>query len=263
MQITVGGARLDYDDNGDGLPIVLLHGFPLDRSIWEEQLSTLIPMCRVILPDLRGCGASDFGDAPVSVERLAADLAAVLDAARIDRAVIVGHSLGSYVAFAFLRAYRSRVAGFALVGGHAAADTPELIPGREQLALAAERDGIKPVIDAYLPRYFSPHFYDEAPAMIERAREIMQRLQPRAAAALIRAMRDRPSSEDLLDTIDVPSLVVAGAADSWITPESLRRAASRMHARYERYERCGHMPMMEEPERTGHALGELMRACAK
>ena len=132
----------------------------------------------------------------------------MLDAARIDRRGHRRHRRQLAPHSRFCARIANASPKLALVGGHAAAETAALIPDAT-VGAAAERDGIAPVIDAYLPRYFSPHFYDDAPEMIERARSIMQQLSPRAAAALIRAMRDRPSSDDLLDSIDVPALVIA------------------------------------------------------
>ncbi|HLI95248.1 MAG TPA: alpha/beta fold hydrolase, partial [Candidatus Baltobacteraceae bacterium] len=94
---------------GSGDPIVLIHGFPVTRDVWDAQAARLASRMRVIRPDLRGMGRSSVPDGPYLMETLAGDVAAVLDALGIDRACIVGHSLGGYVAMAFCRMYSERV----------------------------------------------------------------------------------------------------------------------------------------------------------
>lgn len=259
MQRTIDGLRLAYDDAGSGTPLVLLHGFPLDRSIWDAQVPALSRKCRVIRPDLRGAGESARGAGPALMETLAGDLAGLLDALDVERAIVAGHSIGSYVALAFFRMYAERVIGLALVAGHVAADTPALLPGRDVLAARVEAGGMQPAIDAYWPRYFNPRFYTDDVPLVERARAIMARQDGAGAAALIRGMKERIGSEDLLEDIAVPSLIVAGETDDWITPESLRATAAAIaDCEYVMLAGVGHMPMMEAPGATTAALERLV-----
>ena len=137
MIATIDGRRIGYDDSGGpGVPVVLLHGFPLDRTIWDEQVAALVNAgARVIRVDLRGCGESEPSDGPALMEALAGDVAGVLDALNVERAALVGHSIGGYVALAFFRMYEERVAGLALVASHVAEDA-----GRNPNADAAQRE---------------------------------------------------------------------------------------------------------------------------
>src|ERR1700681_3415798 len=124
MILTIDGRRIGYDDSGGaGVPVVLLHGFPLDRTVWNEQLAALAAAgARVTRGDPRGCGESEPSDGPALMEALAGDVAGVLDALQVERAALVGHSIGGYVALAFFRMYEERVAGLALVASHVAED---------------------------------------------------------------------------------------------------------------------------------------------
>ncbi len=101
MQARIDGVRIGYDDEGTGIPMVLLHGFPLDRTIWEEQAARLAQRARVIRVDLRGAGESMPGEGPALMETLAGDVAGLLDHLKIERAIICGHAFGGYVALAF------------------------------------------------------------------------------------------------------------------------------------------------------------------
>lgn len=265
MQKTIEGVRLAYDEAGSGeMTLVLLHGFPLDRTIWDAQMAPLARHARVIRADLRGSGESGLGTGPALMETLAGDLYGLLDALDVGRAIVVGHSIGSYVALAFFRMYAERVAGLGLVGGHVAADTPALLPGRDLLAARVAAEGIEPAVEAYWPRYFNPRFYKEDAALVAHARAIMRRQNPAGAAAHIIGMKERVGSEDLLEDIHVPALVVAGASDDWITPESLERtSAAIVDSEYVLLPAVGHMPMMEAPEETTAALERLVARCGR
>src|ERR1700686_1711658 len=142
MTTLIDGRRIGYDDSGgSGVPIVLLHGFPLDRSVWDEQVAALHD-ARVVRIDLRGCGESEPSDGPALMEALAGDVAGVLDALGIERAAIAGHSIGGYVSPAFFWMYAQRVAGLAPVASHVAADASRTNGSEEQRALAGGRDAL-------------------------------------------------------------------------------------------------------------------------
>ena len=268
MKLTIEGRRIGCDDTGgSGVPLVLLHGFPLDRTIWDEQLPALAA-ARVVRIDLRGCGESEASDGPALMDALAADAAGVLDALGIERAAFAGHSIGGYVMLAFFRMYAERVAGLALVASHVAADAsgaataganPEqraLAGGRDALAAQLEAEGtMEPAIASYLPRYFAPGVYRERPELVARARAVMERQDPRGCAQLVRGMQQRVGSEDLLEDIAVPALVVAGAEDAYLRPGTLRDTASRIAgATFVELAGVGHLPMYEAPAATNAAL---------
>jgi pimeloyl-ACP methyl ester carboxylesterase len=264
--LTIDGRRIGYDDSGGpGTPVVLLHGFPLDRGVWDEQMPALGAM-RVIRVDLRGCGESEPSDGPALMEVLAADVAGVLDALQVERAALAGHSIGGYVALAFFRMFAERASGLALVASHVAEDAGanpnadpaqrELAAGRNALARRLETEGsMDAVIESYLPRYFAPRVYGDRPELVERARAMMARQNPGGCAQLVRGMQQRLDSHDLLEDIDVPALVIAGGADSYLDARTLRETASAIRgAEFVLLEDVGHLPQWEAPERTADAL---------
>jgi pimeloyl-ACP methyl ester carboxylesterase len=275
VTIEIDGRRIGYDDSGGGgIPLVLLHGFPLDRSIWDEQLATLRSDARVIRIDLRGCGESEPGEGPALMEMLAGDVAGVLDALRVERAALAGHSVGGYVALSFFRMFAERVAGLALVASHVSADAsnaPNADPA--QRALAASRDALADrlehegamdaAVESYLPRYFAPATYRERPELVERARAIMSRQNPRGCAQLVRGMKERLDSHDLLPDIAVPALIVAGAEDAYLRPATLRETAEAIAgAEIVVLDDVGHAPMLEAPAATAAALARLAQRAA-
>ena len=266
MLVTIDGRRIGYDDSGgSGVPLVLLHGFPLDRTVWDEQLPALAGT-RVIRIDLRGCGESEPSEGPALMEVLAGDVAGVLDALHVERAALAGHSIGGYVALAFFRMFAERVAGLALVASHVAEDAGrnpsadpaqrELAAGRDALAERLESDGtMDAAVESYLPRYFAPRVYRERPEIVERGRVVMQRQNPGGCAQLVRGMKQRLDSHDLLADIVVPALVLAGGADSYLDARTLRETAAAITgAEFVALDDVGHLPMWEAADATSGAL---------
>jgi 3-oxoadipate enol-lactonase len=252
------GARIDVRvDGSDGNAVVMIHGFPLTRDIWNAQAEALARTHRVVLPDLRGMGASSVPDGPYLMETLASDVAATLDALAIERAALVGHSLGGYVALAFARMYTERVTHLALVCSRIAADTQEIAENRRKSADSIERDGALP--QEMVARLLAPETLSQHQEVAQRAVEISRRIDPRGAAAMLRGMAMRVASDDIAPDLDIPVLVVAGARDA-VIPMEEARAVTRAFpkGRLAICERSGHLPMLEEPDRVSEALAELL-----
>ena len=259
MHIPIDGGRLHYTDAGCGETLMLLHGFPLDHRSWQTQAAELSQSYRVICPDLRGSGQSSVTPGPYLMDALAGDILDLMDALHIERAAFAAPSIGSYVQAAFFRMYSERVSGFALVAGNTFADTPAIYAGRGPLADRAEREGMQPIVDAYLPRYYAPHFATERPDLIEEGRRWMSEQSAAGAVAQIRGMAERVSADDLLEDIHVPALVLAPSDDSWIPVAHLRGVADQlMDCEFLEVSACGHMPMREHPAIVTAALRRLM-----
>lgn len=261
MRIPVDDATIDVLSEGSGDAIVLIHGFPLTRDIWDAHAPQLAQHARVIRPDLRGMGASSAPDGPYLMEALAGDIAAVLDALGVERAAIVGHSLGGYVAMAFCRMYTERVTRLALVCSKLAADAPQVAASREDLADRAEReDSIDAIVESYLPRLFAPATLASRAPAVDRVRAIARKNSVKGAAAMLRGMAQRVDACDIAEELQMPVLVAAGGADQVVSldeAELVRRAFP--HAELQVLGASGHVPMMEEPEAFGEVLARFLR----
>jgi 3-oxoadipate enol-lactonase len=263
MEKTIDGVRMAFDEAGSGEVVVLLHGFALDRTIWDAQFAALARICRVIRVDLRGSGQSGPGSGPALMETLAGDVFGLLEALRVDRAIIAGHSMGGYVALAFFRMYAERVAGLALIASRVHADPPDRRPQRDAMIAGLTGRGIGVVEEELLPRLFCPASLARDPGMVDGVRAIIARQDPGQAAAQVIGMKERVSSEDLLDDIRVPTLIFAGEADAMIPIAAARASAAALSdCTFVRQPACGHMPMLEAPAATTAALEELVRRCA-
>lgn len=249
---------LAHAEVGRGLPVVLLHAFPLNRSMWDPQIAALFGECRCIAPDLRGFGDSPRGG-PHTMDRYADDVAALLDALQIDRAVIAGLSMGGYVALALWRRHRTRIRALVLADTRASADTAEGAQKRIDLIAVARSQGVGAVIDKQLPGLVGKSTREKQPDLVERIRSIMARSSVEGIVGGLEAMRTRPDSTDLLAGIDVPTLIVVGAEDT-VTPLKDARA---MHAaipssRLEVIPEAGHLSNLERPAAFNTALSDFV-----
>ena len=249
MRVTTDDAVIDIETTGKGNAIVLIHGFPLTRDVWDAQAAELAKIAFVIRPDLRGMGRSSVPDGPYLMETLAADIAAILDALGIERAALAGHSLGGYVSLAFARMYTERTERLALVCSRLAADSEQTARAREELADRAERENsMDVVVEAYVPR-LSACGATANEAVISRAEELARRTSPRGAASMLRGMAQRADSYDITEDLAMPVLIAAGAADRNIPLEEAQEMQRAFpNATLKTLDHSGHLPMLEEPE---------------
>ncbi len=236
--------------------VVMIHGFPLTRAIWKAQAEALASAWCVLRPDLRGAGKSSVPDGPYLMERLAADIAGLLDALALERVVLIGHSMGGYVALAFARMFTERLTRLALVASRLRADTSDEAAARRQIADRAERENsMEPIVQAYLPRLLSARSFAERRGVVDRAYEIARQNAPVGAAATLRGMALRACAQDVAEDLDVPMLMIAGAHDGVVAIEEARSIAARFpRGRLVVCDESGHLPMLEEPRRVTEAL---------
>lgn len=247
-------------DSGSGTPVVLLHAFPLSSAMWLAQREALGETCRVITPDLRGFGGSPLGFDEPSLDRMADDVAAMLDAKGLDRVVLGGLSMGGYVAMAFLRRHATRVAALVLADTKASADPPEGREKRERIAQAVEADPESTVlVDEVLPALVGVTTTQERALVHGRVKAFVQAAPPHAVAWAQRAMAARPDSFDTLTAVTVPTLVVVGEEDV-VSPVADAQAIAEVvpTADLRVLPRSGHLTAVETPDEFNAVLGEFI-----
>ncbi len=259
-QFKLLGATLNVVDAGVGSPLLLVHGFPLDHTMWQTQIDAFSGTHRVIAPDLRGFGASSVTSGTVSMEQFADDLAALLDAMQIEGPVTYcGLSMGGYIGWQFFRRHRARVEQLILCDTKAAADTAEAAEGRRKLAEKVLQEGAGVVAEGMLPKLFAKAAATEQPHVVQSTREVMLRTDPQGIAAALRGMAQRPDSTSLLSTIDVPTLVIVGQEDAIATPSEMRTIAAAIpQARFVEVPAAGHMAPLERPALVNETIAEFL-----
>lgn len=259
QHLAVRGIALALDIQGDGIPILFIHGFPLDRTVWRPVMATLTGWRR-IAPDLRGMGLSDVPE-HYSMADYADDLAALLDALRVDRAVVCGLSMGGYVAFEMWRRHRDRFRGLILCNTRAEADSETGRKKREEMIALVERDGPTALAETMIPQLLAPSSLSAMPQVVQHLRAMIANSQLAGIVGALRAMRDRPDSTELLGSITVPTLVIAGRDDQLIPPAASKRMAEAIPgAQFTLIPDAGHLAPLEQPVVTSRVIAEFLEA---
>ncbi|WP_344976028.1 alpha/beta fold hydrolase [Streptosporangium fragile] len=240
---------------GEGLPVVLLHAFPLSSAMWLAQREGLAAVCKVITPDLRGFGGSVLGDDEPSVDVMADDVVRLLDHESVDRAVVGGLSMGGYVTMALCRRHPDRVRGVILASTKATADPEAVRVNRERIAAAVLDAGPAILLEEVLPGLVGRTTAQRRAMVFGRVRGLVQSAPPAAVAWAQRAMAARPDSLDTLRGLEVPALVIAGEEDELIplaTAEAMVDAVP--DGRLAVIEKAGHLSAVEQPEAFNRAV---------
>lgn len=245
--------NLSTVDEGRGVPLVFVHGFPLSRSVWQKQIDAFRSSHRVIAPDLPGFGDSDARPGPTTMAQYAAEVRALLQQLATGPVVLVGHSMGGYVALAFARQFPELLRGLVLVGTKAGPDAPEAAAGRRAMAEKVETEGVQVVVQAMAPKMLAGGNHDAQ--MMEHVRAFMASSKPMGVVGALLGMAGRPDATALLAQIVVPTLVITGADDMLVPPaESEKLAEAIRGAQLVVVAHAGHLVAFEQPDQFNRAL---------
>lgn len=253
----VDGARLHIRQQGSGPVALFVHGFPLDSTMWIEQLTALSDIRRCVAVDLRGFGRSSpvTGD-PLTMEQLADDLAAVLDLISAEHADVVGFSMGGYVALAFAERYPQRMRSLALVDTRSGADSAEGKAGRDAMAVRLVEEGRDAIAEAMQAGLLGPEASIKAKA---RVRSMVEGCPYETIVAALGGMRDREDRTAILSSVAVPTAVVVGEQDAVTPPADSEMMAGQLpEATLTVISGSGHMSPIEQPHAVSAVLRELL-----
>lgn len=260
MIARVDGCEIAYDDIGRGSPVVFLHAFPLDRTMWAAQTSALAAEQRCLVIDLRGFGETAAAP-PYSMDRYADDVAAVLDTAGVDRATVVGLSMGGYVAFALWRRHPHRVRALVLADTRASSDAADARDRRHELIEVARTGGAEAVAARQSVGILGKTTRERRPDIVSTVHGIMGRASVDGIVGALQAMLARPDSTPTLATISVPTLVVAGEEDVITSPKEARALHQQIAgSRLEILSGAGHLSNIERPAAFNAVLSEFLHS---
>ncbi len=264
MRIKLKDFSVDYIDSRNGKPLLLIHAFPLNRAMWEPQISQLGEGTRTIAFDQRGNGSSDPVAGPYSVASLAEDCRDLLRALSVTEPVVLcGISMGGYVAFEFYRQNPGQVAGLILGGTRASADSEEGKAKRIEAAADVRMKGMRALIEKMLPKMLAPGSYAEKPELVAEVRAMMKRTSLDGALGDIAALRDRPDSTPTLATINKPTLILHGSDDQIIpVAEAQAMHAGIAGSKLTVIPAAGHLLNLDQPEAFNEAVRGFMAGLA-
>jgi pimeloyl-ACP methyl ester carboxylesterase len=240
---------LAFDDVGQGLPLVLLHAFPLSRKMWRPQIEALASACRILAPDLPGFGESPLLEGAPGIEAMADAVAAFLDARSVREPVVLGGlSMGGYVALAFARKHPARLLKLILADTRAEPDDDAARANRNKLIEFAGGHPAAAVAEQMLPKLLGPRTLRERPAVVDEVKRIAAAQRPEGLVAALKALRDRPDARPGLAQIRVPALFLVGQDDALTPPELTRSMASQVPgSSVVVIEDAGHLSNLEHP----------------
>lgn len=258
MTICVDGHEITYDDRGNGLPVIFVHGFPHDRALWAQQLDGLAGHGRCIAPDLRGFGGSGRRG-PFSMDQYADDIACLMDHLELPQAVLAGVSMGGYVALAFWRRHPDRVRALILSDTRAGADDDAGRAKRRELIALANEVGPRAVAARMLDGMVGRSTRERSPEVVVELQRLMDRAPVEGVVGALEAMMQRPDSTPDLATITVPTLIITGDEDVTIPPRESRALHEAIAgSQLEILTGTGHVPNVERPAAFNHVVGEFI-----
>ena len=262
--LALSHGSLSWDDIGShraATTILLLHGFPHDRSLWTAQAAAhehSFPDVRLLIPDLPGFGRSAPLVSP-GMDAYADALEPLLDAAGVERAIVGGLSMGGYIAFAFWRRHAARVHALMLMDTKATADSDAAKTGRRELIATVEANGTGNVVPALVTSQLGAGTRTGDPALAARVEAMLRRASATGVIAAATAMLSRVDSTPTLETIDVPTLVIVGDEDTLTPPsDAIAMSAGIRGARLVTVPGAGHLSPLEQPAIVNAAIAEFL-----
>jgi len=227
IKITVKNQTISYNDEGPNAApvIILIHGFPFDKSMWSDQMEVLTENFRVIAYDVRGFGNSEAGTYDFTVELFVSDLLGLMDALKIEKAMLCGLSMGGYIALNAIENYPKRFNGLILCDTNCVADTPEAVEKRMMSIENIDKYGIELFANESIKNLFSPISFVTNQEKIAVVKEMILKTPVKTLSATLLALTKRKETCNKLAEIKVPVLIIVGEDDK-ITPPA---AARQMH----------------------------------
>lgn len=262
MQIERDEARLFYTSMGSGPNVVLIHPTPTNHCFWLPIAELLADRYRLTLVDLRGHGRSGLGSGPVTVEKLAQDVHAVLEQEKIERAAFVGCSVGSYILYEYWRRFPQQMSAIALTCGKPQPDTDANRERRhEWMREARKPGGLGRFFDLMADTLIGPSAAQRDPKKRVAVRAMMGSVALEAMQAIQQGLALRPDAVPMLETITVPVCAIAGGEDQSSTPTEMQLIAERVPtAEFHLLADAGHYAPFEQPERVAEILGQFLDA---
>jgi 3-oxoadipate enol-lactonase len=252
-------AEVFYDITGSGPPIILLHPFPTNHEFWQPVAQMLALRYRLIMPDLRGHGESSLGIGPATMRKHASDIAGVMDDAGVDRASLIGASIGGYTIFEFWRRFRNRVTALVLCNTKAQSDAPQARANRLQSADDVIQRGTEPFFETMLVKLLGETTRQSRPDLVEGALRMMRKMSAEDVAGVQRGMAERGDSVPTLKTINVPTFIITGdedmltgVAEAELMKHNIPGSEMRVVAK------AGHFSPWEQPEEVGRLLRQFL-----
>ncbi|MES2567911.1 MAG: alpha/beta hydrolase [Bacteroidota bacterium] len=260
LSLNVNSVRLCYDDVGEGsVPVIFLHGFPFDKSMWHSQVESLKSSHRVIAYDIRGFGKSHDHGSALSIDQFSEDLIRFMDILNIDKAVVCGLSMGGYVAMNAHRRAPSRFEALILCDTQCVADTAEGKKKRYQSIDEINAEGIKNFAKGFMERALCKDSFNNKKEVVDQLTEMIYSTSPRMITQGLKALAERRETCSTLCKVNVPTLIICGKEDE-LTPviQSEYMKQNIDGSLLCVIENAGHVSNLEQPEEFNKRVNDFL-----
>jgi pimeloyl-ACP methyl ester carboxylesterase len=237
------------------MTVILIHGFPERGRIFERQIKDLSPNYHLIVPDLPCSGDSPYNPLLSRIEDFSAIIKSIMDTEKRKKAVIIGHSMGGYIALAFASRYPELVAGLGLLHSTAYSDSPEKKANRLKAIQTMEKYGGAAFLKSMIPALFGSNFKMHHPEIIQGLIQQGAQFDTRALQQYYQIMHDRTDKTELFKTLSIPYLFISGTQDQAAPKDDLLKQCSTADvALIAILDGAGHMGFMEQPDEVRQHL---------
>ena len=261
IELKLNDINISYNDEGpEGAPIIIfIHGFPLNKSMWDKQLNALKDNYRVIAYDIRGHGNTDVGDLDFSIDHFVNDLLSFMDALKIEKTVLCGLSMGGYIALNAIENHPGRFTALILSDTNCASDSPEAKEKRMNTIISIREKGVEKLANDLLPNLFAPESFKSNSEEIAAVNEMIITTSTPSLNKSLHALANRKETCSKLKEIKVPVLILVGEEDKITPPE----VANAMHEKIKDSSlkvilHAGHLSNMENPDEFNNQLKKFM-----
>ena len=260
MKYMMENGYLSYERRGSGIPLLLIHGYPLSRKIWNHQMDGLSDIASIIAVDLRGHGESYPFDGIYRMDLLADDCYRLLVELHVNPPIVVcGLSMGGYITLALYRKYPSLFKGMILTSTRSGADSAEGKANRDAAVKNLHNLGLSSIADSMLPKILSPETFTTDHPLVKTISDIMMETSINGVIGALQGMRDRPDSTPLLPQVKCPVLIIQGADDQLIPIKEAEMMDKQIpNSRLVIIPEAGHLLNMERPDLFNQALREFI-----
>jgi len=253
---------LHFIESGKGETLVLLHGFCETSDIWTDIQNQLSNEYHVISIDLPGFGESPLPRSSFSLADIAQNIKSFLDGKDLEKYVMIGHSLGGYIALAFANQFRENLNGLGLFHSSIFIDTQEKKDSRTKLMDFISKHGVAMFIKTFVPSLFYEKNIPALKPLVESLRNKAAQTQASSVIEYARAMRDRESSVEMIKNINIPVMFIIGEEDGSVPLEkSLEQAILPANSHILRLPETSHMGMYEKPIETFKFINRFLKFC--
>jgi len=266
MKVTARGIEINYELSGEGDCLVMVHGFTDNLTMWYNQIPVFSSMFKVLTVDVRGHGKTETPEGDLSMELFADDLHAVLEALNIEKACVLGYSMGGRIGLQFALKHPEKTTGLVFANSGVIGpemkftkqEMAEMVERRKQLMDLVETGEIEVIADAMAERSLSPGFRDKEPAVFQKYKEVKLQNDPRHYVPIMQSLADAMANPPDLTQLKCPALVIAGEYDAFMAVDVAKSMEKAINDATVKILPTGHAAAIEAPEDFNRAVIDFM-----